>query len=251
MTSFLAYRRRCNSATNSLFCQQRSSRPIRLLPPVIQCNIPVLSFAKPMIFPLHIPGVCMDVCVMTSVIPMYAPAFHRHSAPSANLPPQPSVPGTCPSWRRRTRVPARCPASPPSSCSSRFRCTGILCRVFPPLTRCAARCLHHAQHPRRVRGLQGLPPVRPHHLHRRRHRRRPSCHHHFLLQRRVLPALSVACGSASSSASSPSTTPLTPTAPCVTLPSATVPNERTARAFKKAAHQGAPLRTSRGYMVEQ
>ena len=95
--------------------------------------------AKPMLFPLLISGVCMAVCVLTSVIPMCAPAFHCHSAPSANPPPQPSVPGTCPSSRRRTRVPARCPASPPSSCSSRFRCTGILCRVFPPLTRCAAR----------------------------------------------------------------------------------------------------------------
>ncbi len=37
---------------------------------VIQCNIPVLSVAKPMLFPLLVSGVGMAVCVLTSVIPM-------------------------------------------------------------------------------------------------------------------------------------------------------------------------------------
>ena len=41
---------------------------------VIQCNIPVLSVAKPMLFPLLVSGVGMAVCVLTSVIPMY-PSF--------------------------------------------------------------------------------------------------------------------------------------------------------------------------------
>ena len=37
---------------------------------VIQCNIPVLSVAKPMLFPLLVSAVGMAVCVLTSVIPM-------------------------------------------------------------------------------------------------------------------------------------------------------------------------------------
>ena len=37
---------------------------------VIQCNIPVLSVAKPMFFPLLVSGIGMAVCVLTSVIPV-------------------------------------------------------------------------------------------------------------------------------------------------------------------------------------
>jgi len=44
---------------------------------VIQCNIPVLSVANPMLFPLLVSGVGMAVCVLTSVIPMYMPIVEK------------------------------------------------------------------------------------------------------------------------------------------------------------------------------
>jgi Na+/H+-translocating membrane pyrophosphatase len=44
---------------------------------VIQCNIPALSVAKPMLFPLLVSAVGMAVCVLTSVIPMYMPIVEK------------------------------------------------------------------------------------------------------------------------------------------------------------------------------